>query len=779
MKKALFLFGIFGAMLAGPNGYAQADSSMQLNRLPADALRVKKDTLRPNEVISGVRTPQLLEDMPFEMYVITRDEIRRHNSITLVDALRYVPGIMVSQPGNAEMGETFLMRGLLGNTYARIFINDIPIKPNGILGMPLGAQLPIRQAERIEVLFGPAADVYGPEAGAGVINIILQQSDRPAYADASLMVGPLGFNDINVTFGGKIGNNRKGFRYRLYGSSTRANDRGVDFDSPAFDLGNYPLDTVGIELNPNFIRNFPFFGPLIVPFINKQPYESRQLGLDVQWRRIQFSLSQHYRRDHSALGRQPAAYSYADDGTFYADNITQLAISYSLPFRGRLQGRINANYNAYNLDPQSSSIYLNNDLRLKLNTIADLRADSDLNLRDSLQSFIFEHYFSGRRYHSLSYNTYRSELLLFYQLRSWLQLSGGFVGSINELYTQGYSPRPINVTESSFSAEVDRFFYVSQYGQTSGFVQAFARSKRISAVLGLNRYGEEFTQGAFLTRAAAQYKISPGLRIRASFSEGVQRSVLYYTAQQLDVSNLEFEPYPLGRLITDDYRNQYLITPEHTRGLDAALLFERGHWEGSLSWRQQITEQLVALIDATSAFNPDEDYAPLQRYYNSPGNKKWNSWQLGLTRRQLGTQGDGLSSLYISYNKGTEILADGTALPFIRQTPRWLIQWNNYYSPAKRLSIQLNQQLVSGFFHASLEDPDAVPGQSVLESQAPYYLLDFMLHFRIIDNVDITLRTNNAFNVRHAGITSDRHDDLIFNPQRSRSTIIGLSYRMN
>jgi len=72
-----------------------------------------------------------------------------------------------------------------------------------------------------------------------------------------------------------------------------------------------------------------------------------------------------------------------------------------------------------------------------------------------------------------------------------------------------------------------------------------------------------------------------------------------------------------------------------------------------------------------------------------------------------------------------------------------------------------------------------VPGQSVLESQAPYYLLDFMLHFRIIDNVDITLRTNNAFNVRHAGITSDRHDDLIFNPQRSRSTIIGLSYRMN
>jgi hemoglobin/transferrin/lactoferrin receptor protein len=477
MEKALFALGLIGATLVmWPNGaHAQTDSSMmQLNRLQADALRIKKDTLRPNEIISGVRTPQLVEDMPFEVYVITRDEIRRNNSITLVDALRYVPGIMVSQPGNAEMGETFLMRGLLGNAYTRIFINDMPIKPNGMRGMPLGAQLPIRQAERIEVLFGPAADIYGPEAGAGIINIILQQSDRPAYVDASLMVGPLGFNDINVAFGGKIGNNRKGFRYRLYGSNTRANDRGVDFDSPAFDLGNYPVDTVGLQLNPNFIRDFPFFGAILVPFINKQPYESRQLGLDVQWRRIQISLSQHYRRDHSALGRQPAAYSYSDDGTFYADNITQLAFSYSLPLRGRLQGRINANYNAYTLDPQSSFLYLNNDLRLKLNTIADLRADSDTDLRDSLQTSIFERYFSGRRYHYSAYNTYRAEVLLFYQLRSWLQLTGGFVGSVNDYYTQGYSPRPINQMESSFSAEIDRFYHLSQYGQTSASPQCWA-----------------------------------------------------------------------------------------------------------------------------------------------------------------------------------------------------------------------------------------------------------------------------------------------------------------
>jgi hypothetical protein len=255
--------------------------------------------------------------------------------------------------------------------------------------------------------------------------------------------------------------------------------------------------------------------------------------------------------------------------------------------------------------------------------------------------------------------------------------------------------------------------------------------------------------------------------------------VLYYTAQQLNVSNFEFETHPLGTLSVDDYRNQYLINPERTQGWDAAALFQRGFWEGSLSWRQQITGQLAALIDATSTFDPNEDEVALQRYYNSPGQKNWKSWQLSITRRNLGARHDGLTSLYINYNRGAETLADGATLPFIRQSPRWLIQWNSYYSPTKRLSVQLNQQFVSGFFHASLQDPEAVPGRSVLESQTPYYLLDFMLHFRIIDNVDISLRTNNVFNVRHAGITSDHHDDLIFNPQRSRATIIGLSYRMN
>ena len=44
-----------------------------------------------------------------------------------------------------------------------------PVRPSVVGAMPIGSQLPIRQAERIEVIYGPAATIYGADAASGVI----------------------------------------------------------------------------------------------------------------------------------------------------------------------------------------------------------------------------------------------------------------------------------------------------------------------------------------------------------------------------------------------------------------------------------------------------------------------------------------------------------------------------------------------------------------------------------------------------------------------------------
>ena len=140
-------------------------------------------------VVTASRSSKYLSDLPLTIYVITHDEIITNGYTTLADVLKNLPGIRISQPGTGEYGEGFQLRGLPGNQYAKILINNLPIKPSVVAGMPIGQQLPIRQAERIEVIYGPAAAVYGADAVTGVINIILKEADKGTFVRGDVFVG--------------------------------------------------------------------------------------------------------------------------------------------------------------------------------------------------------------------------------------------------------------------------------------------------------------------------------------------------------------------------------------------------------------------------------------------------------------------------------------------------------------------------------------------------------------------------------------------------------------
>jgi len=156
---------------------AQQDSLfLELDELGIDDLRGIQAKGQNQQMITGGRFLQNQDEIPFTTFVITKEEILDNGYTTLVDVMKSLPGIRVSQPGSGQDGETFMIRGLLGNSHMKILLNDSPIKPSIVKGMPIGAQLPIRQAERIEVIFGPAAVLYGADASAGVINIITKST---------------------------------------------------------------------------------------------------------------------------------------------------------------------------------------------------------------------------------------------------------------------------------------------------------------------------------------------------------------------------------------------------------------------------------------------------------------------------------------------------------------------------------------------------------------------------------------------------------------------------
>ncbi|NUN99732.1 MAG: TonB-dependent receptor plug domain-containing protein [Saprospiraceae bacterium] len=748
---------------------AQSDTLLlPLNRLLTSDLITPADTGLVGKVLSGTRNLQDPEDLPIGMYVVTKEEIRRNNCITLADVLKNLPGFRVSQPGSADLGETFLMRGVLGNAYTRILINDVPLRTGNLRGLPLGAQLPVRQAERIEIIYGPAADMYDPAAAAGVINIILQQTERPAYAEADLFVGVSGYTDINVSFGGKIGTSKRGLRYRLYGSHTRTNRQTIDNDLP-FNPANYQVDTLLLLQNPNYL---PVNSLTLFPYIGEFPFESRQLGLDLQWRGWQFAASTHYRRDHSALGRHPAAVSYADNGTFTGESFSQAAASYTKTFRGGLSMRIMASTVNYEQDPQGSIAFVESALHQDLRTATRVYANGDDVLADSLNRYIFNRYFSGRRYSDVTAFSFRLEPILFYQPFPWLQLTAGWVGQILEGDTEYFLTRPYAVNQSKL--EDTKYYYFYSQGEQSLFSQVFAHWPRLSLLAGLRRYNPEFGEPRNLLRFATQYKPARSLRLRVGYGEAALPPYSSYNADTYIVQNYGSLQNPFAYL----ENLSVFLEPELFNNWEAALSWRsRQNWEIELNWHRQAASQLIAPLPL-QLDDPASPILPIRVYANQAGELHWEAWGLNLTRRNIGTSKESFFSLQIQRGKGREILANSLELPFVREMPRWLVQANVFARIARGIYLQINQQYLSGMYHRSVTNPGETGVQTAQNYQFPFYNLDLTGHFRITDQVQFIFKMKNVTSANYAGLSGGSRDDLLYNPQRGRTTFIGLSYRM-
>lgn len=268
------------------------------------------------------RIPEKSGDLPVRTFVITREEIARNGFTTLVDVLKTLPGFHTSQPGSSELGETFLQRGLVGNIYTKIMINSVPISPSAAPGMPLGAQLPVKQAERIEIILGPATNLYGNDAMAGVINIVLPEVDRPVTAMGNVAAGLNGLSEVHLSLGGMLGKRKNVIRYNFFGSTRRINH--VEMYVPWGDT----LYAMNVDSLDSLDRMVPREDSLY-PDIEDFQHDSRMIGVTIDYKGLKFSAMGMSRLDHSALGSHPDNVAYYNASTTTSEDM----FSYSAQFR--------------------------------------------------------------------------------------------------------------------------------------------------------------------------------------------------------------------------------------------------------------------------------------------------------------------------------------------------------------------------------------------------------------------------------------------------------------
>lgn len=217
MKKHILLLSLIGTFYFGqssksysqendiPSSSSPEENSAETEQLNSELVQDDffdmslEDLLNVN-IVSASRKEESAFEAPLSSWVVSRKEISAMGATSIPDALRICPGIIVREISNGTYDVSIRggVDGLMpygytfGNTSILVMIDNRPVF-SYLQGGTYWQNLPVGMAEidRIEVVYGPASSLYGPNAVSGVINVITNRpKDVGTYASGVAMYGP-------------------------------------------------------------------------------------------------------------------------------------------------------------------------------------------------------------------------------------------------------------------------------------------------------------------------------------------------------------------------------------------------------------------------------------------------------------------------------------------------------------------------------------------------------------------------------------------------------------
>lgn len=210
---------VLAASILSTAGAARAQTAGDLSRLSLEELA--------NVPVTSVsKREEALGEAPSAIFVISHDDILRTGAATLPEILRLAPNLQVAQAGASRYVIT--ARGFNGSSAAQSFSNKLLVLIDGrsvysplFSGLYWDMQdvLPA-DIDRIEVISGPGATLWGANAVNGVINIITRRAADTQGGLVELQGGGLE-RQVSLRYGGRLGEN---LDWRVYA-------RGLDGDA--------------------------------------------------------------------------------------------------------------------------------------------------------------------------------------------------------------------------------------------------------------------------------------------------------------------------------------------------------------------------------------------------------------------------------------------------------------------------------------------------------------------------------------------------------------------
>ena len=187
----------------------------QAQTFPKDLTKLTIEELSEIEVTTVSKKSQKLSETASAVFVITQEDIRRSGVTSIPEALRIVPGLQVARIDSNRWAVS--SRGFNDQ-----FANKLLVMVDGrSIYTPMFSGVRwetkdtlLEDIERIEVVRGPGASLWGANAVNGVINIITKNAEN---TQGGLVIVGSGSDERGFggfRYGGKLGENAF---YRVYG----------------------------------------------------------------------------------------------------------------------------------------------------------------------------------------------------------------------------------------------------------------------------------------------------------------------------------------------------------------------------------------------------------------------------------------------------------------------------------------------------------------------------------------------------------------------------------
>lgn len=227
------------------SAFEAGSSSPRFAALVAEVRRKEMTT----QVASVSKTSESLREAPATVTIITGEEIRRRGYLDLERVLEDLPAFDISRVNGSSYTNIY-ERGYFRSGRNLLLIDGVEQNDIAFNAASVARQFPLTNIDRIEIIYGPAATMYGADAYTGVISIITKSPEnllggkKTFGLTGQVTGGGYGGGSVDVTAAGRDSSGT------LAWAISANYQRSVERDLSGYDYWDYTFKNVDYRNKP-------------------------------------------------------------------------------------------------------------------------------------------------------------------------------------------------------------------------------------------------------------------------------------------------------------------------------------------------------------------------------------------------------------------------------------------------------------------------------------------------------------------------------------------------